>query len=88
MTKKSNINTFMNETYSRPPKKNYPTSKKVYNLIDEIWSFDLADFSDFSNSYNKAYRYILVTIDNFSKYVWAIPPKKKNNQKHKFFQIL
>ena len=30
--------------------KTYPISKIVYNHIDEIWSIDLADFSDYETS--------------------------------------
>ena len=71
---------FIDEIYSKPPKKNYPTNKKVYNHIDEIWSIDLADFSDFKTSNNKGFRYIFVIFDNFSKYLWTIPLKSKKSQ--------
>ena len=68
---------FIDEIYSKPPKKNYPTNKIVYNHIDEIWSIDLADMIDYKISNNKGYRYIFVIIDNFSKYLFAIPLKNK-----------
>ena len=55
--------------------KNYPTNKIVYNHIDEIWSFDLADMIDCKISSNKGCRYIFIIIDNFSKYLWAKPLK-------------
>ena len=35
---------------------------------------------DYKTSNNKGYRYIFVIIDNFSKYLWAIPLKNKNSQ--------
>ena len=60
--------------------RNYPTNKIIFNHIDEIWSIDLADFSDYKTSNNKRFRYIFVTIDNFSKYLWAIPLKSKYSQ--------
>ena len=66
--------------YSEPPKKNYKTNKIVYIHIDEIWSIDLADFSDYKISENRGFRYIIVIIDNFSKYLWAIPLKNKYSQ--------
>ena len=44
MSKEDNTETFINEIYSKPPKKNYETNKIIYNHIDEIWSIDLADF--------------------------------------------
>ena len=70
--KKDNTESFVDEIYSSPPKKNYPTDKIFYNHIDEIWSIDLADFSDYKISNNKGFRYIFVIIDKFSKYLWAI----------------
>ena len=78
--KKDLTKIFIDEIYSKPPKKNYPTNKMNYNHIDEIWSIDLADFSDYKTSNNKGYRYIFIIIDNFSKYLWAIPLKNKNSQ--------
>ena len=68
---------FVDEMYSKPPRKNYPTIKIVYNSIDEIWSTDLADFSDYKTSNNKTYRYIFFIIDNYSKYLWALPLENK-----------
>ena len=60
--------------------KNYPTNKIIYNHIDEIWSIDLADFADYKTSNNKGFRYIFIVIDNFSKYLFAIPLKNKYSQ--------
>ena len=77
MIKKDLTKIFIDEIYSKAPKKNYETNKITYNHIDEIWSIDLADFSDYKTSNNKGYRYIFIIIDNFSKYLWAIPLKNK-----------
>ena len=71
---------FIDEIYSTPPRKNYPTKKIVYNHIDEIWSIDLADMIDYKISNNKGYRYIFIVIENYSKYLWAIPLKIKYSQ--------
>ena len=71
---------FVDEIYSKPPLRNYPTNKIDYNHIDEIWSIDLADMIDYKTSKNKGYRYILIVIDNFSKYLWGIPLKNKYSQ--------
>ena len=71
---------FIDEIYSKPPKRNYPTNKIVYNNIDEIWSIDLADFFDYKTSNNQRFRYIFIIIDNFSKYLWAVPLKNKYSQ--------
>ena len=80
MINKDLIKIFVDEIYSKPPRKNYPTNKIVYNSVDEIWSIDLADFSDYKTSNNKGFRYIFVIIDNYSKYLWAIPLKNKYSQ--------
>ena len=71
---------FIEEIYSKYPKKNYPINKIVYNHIDETWSIDLADFSDYKISISKGYRYIFIIFDNFSNYIWTIPLKNKNSQ--------
>ena len=80
MIKKDLTKLFIDEIYSKPPRKNYPTNKIVYNHIDEIWSIDLADMIDYKTSNNKGYRYIFIVIDNFSKYLWAVPLKNKYSQ--------
>ena len=80
MIKKDLTKLFIDEIYSKPPRGNYPTNKIVYNHIDEIWSIDLADMIDYKISNNKGFRYILIVIDNFSKYLWAIPLKNKYSQ--------
>ena len=78
--KKDLTKIFIDEIYSKPPKKNYPTNKIVYNHIDEIWSIDLAEMIDYKISNNEGYRYIFIVIDNFSKYLWAIALKNKYSQ--------
>ena len=66
---------FIDEIYSKPPKKNYETKEITYKYIDEIWSIDLADFLDYKTSDNKGFRYIFIKLDNFSKYLWTKPLK-------------
>ena len=80
MINKDKIRIFIDEIYSKPPKKNYPTNKVIYKHVDEIWSMDLADMIDYKISNNKGFRYIFIIIDNFSKYLWAIPLKNKYSQ--------
>ena len=80
MIKKDLTKIFIDEIYSTPPKKNYPTNKIIYNHIDEIWSIDLADMIDYKISNNKGFRYIFIVINDFLKYLWAIPLKKKYSQ--------
>ena len=89
MTQK-NIKIFINEIYSKPPKKYYPTNKTDVYHIDDVWSLDILDLKDYGPENNRGYRYVLVTIDNFSKYGWSIPLKNKNAQaiKDSFENIL
>ena len=72
MTKKDNIKIIIDEFSCKHPIKNYPTSKIVYNHIDEIMSIDLADMIDYKTSNNRGFRYVFVIIDNYSKFLWAI----------------
>ena len=74
------IKIFINEIYSKPPKKYYPTNKTDVYYIDDIWSLDILDLKDYGPKNNRGYRYVLVVIDNFSKFGWTIPLKNKNAQ--------
>ena len=51
--------------------------KKVYSQFkDNIWGVDLADMQSLSRK-NKGIRYLLCTIDLYSKYVFVIPLENK-----------
>ena len=71
---------FIDEVYSKPPKKHYPTNKTIIKSIDDTWSSDLLDMNDYGPKNNRGYRYILVVVDKFSKYGWTIPLKNKYAQ--------
>ncbi|PFX12238.1 Uncharacterized protein F54H12.2 [Stylophora pistillata] len=47
--------------------------------IDEQWVADLIEVETIAKE-NKGYRYILVVVDAFSKYAWAVPLKKKTGK--------
>ena len=89
MTQKS-IEIFVNEIYSKVPKQNYCTNKTDVYHIDDFWSLDILDLKDYGPENNTRCRYVLVIIDNFSKYGWTVPIKNKNAQtiKHSFEDIL
>ena len=89
MTQK-NIKIFINEIYCKPPKKNYITNKTDVYHIDDIWSLDILDLKDYGPENNRGSRYVLVIIDNFSKFGWTIPLKNKKAQtiKDSFEKIL
>ena len=87
MTQK-NIKIFKNEIYSKAPKRNYATNKTDVYHIDDIWSLDILDLNDYRPKNNRGYRYVLVTIDNFSKYGWTVPLKKNAQTKKDSFETI
>ena len=89
MTQK-NIKIFINEIHSKRPRKSYPTNKTDVYHIDDIWSLDIIDLKEYGPENNRGYRYVLVIINNFSKFGWTVPIKNKNAQtiKDSFENIL
>lgn len=55
----------------------FPRRNVILRDIDDLWQADLIDMQAFSKV-NAGYKYILVIIDGFSKYAWAVPLKQKN----------
>ena len=76
MTQES-IQVFKNEVYSKPPKKNYNTNKTDVHHFDDIWNLDILDLKGFASEIVRGYRFVLVIVHNFSKFVWTTPLKKK-----------
>ena len=90
MKKRDLTKIIIDEIYSKPPLRNYPTNKTIIKSIDDTWSSDLLDMNDYGIKNNKGYRYLLVVIDNFSKFGWTIPLKNKYTQSitEEFSQIV
>ena len=65
------------EELHKPIRKKFKRRRVYVKGVDAIWAADLVDMQAFSK-YNKGYKYILMVIDIFSKYGWAIPLKKKS----------
>ena len=82
MTQK-NIKLFINDIYSKPAKKCYSTNKTDVYHTDDTWSLDILDLKVYGPKNNRGYRYVLVVIDNFSKFGWTVSLKNKNAQKIK-----
>ena len=71
---------------------NYPNVDKLYRLMknkklnghidgfkeNEFWNIDIFDLSKYER-YNKGYKYIFCAIDIFTRKVYCIPMKQKNN---------
>lgn len=57
-------------------RRNFSRRSTILKGIDDLWQADLIDLQKYSQ-YNKGYKYVLVVIDAFSKYVWTKPLKSK-----------
>ena len=68
-------NELANELH-KPIRRKFKKRRVFASGVDTIWRADLVDMQSFSKS-NKGYKYILMIIDVFSKYGWAIPLKTK-----------
>ena len=88
--KKDLTKIFIDKIYDKPAKKVYPSNKTIVKSIDDTWSADLLDLIDYGVKNNRGYRYVLVCVDNFSKYGWTIPMKNKyaTTIKEAFEQII
>jgi transposase InsO family protein len=64
-------------TLHRPARKHFPRRKIVAGGIDAQWQADLADMHGRAAA-NDGYKWILVVVDTFSKYAWAVPVKSKS----------
>ena len=85
MTQKS-IKVLIGEIYSKPPKKIYLTNKTDVYHIDDIWNLDILDLKDYGPENIRGYRYVLVVIDNFSKFGYTKPLQNKDAQSMKDFR--
>ena len=81
---------FVDEIYSKLPKKEYAINKADVYQIDDICSSDILNLKDYGAENNGGHRYGLVIMDNFSKFGWTVPLRNKNAQtiKESFENIL
>ena len=66
----------LSDKLHKPKRKNYLRRKIIVNHIDETFAADLVEMQKFSKI-NKGYRYLLTSIDIFSKYAFLIPLEDK-----------
>ena len=64
-------------TLHKQARRHYKRNRVIVGGIDELWQMDLADMQAHAKE-NDGYRYLLVCIDVFSKYVWVNSPKEQN----------
>lgn len=62
----------------KPARRFYKRRRTILKGIDDLWQADLADFQKFC-TVNKGYKFILVIIDCFSKFVWTVALKDKTS---------
>ena len=60
----------------KPARKTFPRRHTVIKGLDDLWQIDLADLRSYSSE-NSGYKYILVVIDCFSKFLWTKSLKTK-----------
>lgn len=58
---------------------NFKRRRTIIKGIDDLWQIDLAEFCSFSKE-NNGFKYILIVIDCFSKFVWTKPLKTKTGK--------
>lgn len=63
----------------KPARRNFQRRTTVIKGIDDLWQADLIDMQKY-NTENKGMKYILVVIDTFSKFAWAVPVKTKSKE--------
>ena len=60
----------------KPARRNFQRRRTIIKGFADLWQLDLLEFQPYANR-NSGYRYILVVIDCYSKYVWTEPLKNK-----------
>jgi len=61
----------------KPIRKRFPRRKVVVSFMDMVHTIDLIDYKKYAY-HNRGFRYILVVVDVFSKFLWTKPLKKKS----------
>lgn len=61
----------------KPARKNFKRRKTIVKGLSDLWAADLVEMIPYAST-NRGFKYILVVINVFSKYVWCEPVKRKN----------
>ena len=65
------------EELHKPARKIFPRRKIISLFKDDLWQADLIDIQSYSKN-NKGFKFILIVIDTYTKYVWAYALKNKS----------
>ena len=71
-------NNMANELH-KPVRKKFPKRFVFVRHVDDVWGADLVELPKISKK-NSGFKYILMVIDVFSKYGWAVPLKTKTGK--------
>ena len=63
----------------KPARKNFKRRRVIIKGLNDLWQADLVEIIPYAKI-NKGYRYILVVINTFSKFVWIHPVKRKSGE--------
>ena len=63
------------EELHKPARKIFPRRKIISLFKDDLWQADLIDIQSYSKN-NKGFKFILIVIDTYTKYVWAYALKQ------------
>lgn len=63
----------------KPARKKFKRRRVVIKGLDDLWNADLAEFGEYTRE-NRGYKYVLVVIDCFSKYLWTRALKSKTGE--------
>lgn len=72
----TNVKKDIVEELHRPARINFKRRKVIIKSLLDLMQADLVDMKEYGKE-NNGYKYILVVINCFSKYVWAYPLKTK-----------
>lgn len=77
MSKQPNIKEDVVNELHKPARKHFKRRRVIIKNLNDLWQADLVEMLPYAKL-NKGYRYILVVINTFSKYVWVEPVKRKS----------
>lgn len=77
----TNVKRQIVEEIHKPARINFKRRSVIIKSLTDLFQADLVEMILYSKE-NKGYKYILVIIKCFSKYVWAFPLKSKQVKKY------
>lgn len=75
----SNIKQVVVNELHKPVRRNFSRRRVIIKGLQDLMQIDLISLIPYAK-FNRGYKYILIAIDTFSKYVWAVPIKQKNGK--------